>query len=73
MAYIKYDKLWRREFYNTVSAKDRVQVINLGQLKLKENNTYKKDEKRITTFELSNDGDVINKAYLDENLSQKTE
>ena len=30
MAYISYDKLWRSEFYNNVSAKDRVQDINLN-------------------------------------------
>ena len=33
MAYISYDKLWRSEFYNIVSAKDRVREINLSQLK----------------------------------------
>ena len=32
-------------FFNNVFAKDRVQDIILNQLKLKVNNTYKKDEK----------------------------
>ena len=70
MAYNSYDKLWRSEFYNNVSAKDRVQDINLSQLKLKVNDTYKKDEKLTTKFELSNDEDGVNKAYLDEKLSK---
>ena len=39
MVYIPYDKLWISEFNNNVSAKDRVQDINLNQLKLKVNNT----------------------------------
>ena len=43
-----YKKLWRSEFYNNVSAKDRVQDIKPNQTKLKVNDTYKKDEK-ITT------------------------
>ena len=45
MAYIGYDKLWRSEFYINVSAKDRVQDINLNQMKLKVDDTYKKDGK----------------------------
>ena len=36
----------------------------LNQLKLKVNDTYKKDEKVTTNYEPSNDEDVINKAYL---------
>ena len=70
MAYISYDKLWRSEFHNNVSAKDRVQDINLNQLKLNVNEAYTKDEKKTTNFEPSNPEDVINKAYLDEKLSK---
>ena len=39
MASISYDKLLRTEFYNNVPAKDRMQDINLSQLKLKVNDT----------------------------------
>ena len=42
MAYISYQKLWRSEFYNNVSAKDRAQDINIHQIKIKVNDTYKK-------------------------------
>ena len=52
MAYISFDKLWRSEFYNNVSARDRVQDINLDQLKLKVNDTYKKDGKKHQTLNL---------------------
>ena len=45
-----------------------MQDINLNQLKLKVNETWK-DEK-ITSFKSSNDEDVINEAYLDEKLSK---
>ena len=43
MACISYDKLWTSEFFNKVSAKDKVQDINLNQFKLKIIDTYKKD------------------------------
>ena len=45
MVYISYDILWGNEICNKVSAKDRVQDIHLDQIKLKANNTYRKDEK----------------------------
>ena len=70
MTYISYNKFWQKEFYNNVSAKDRVQDINLNLLKLKVNDTYKKDEKITTKFEAVIDEDVINKAYLDTKFSK---
>ena len=70
MAYISNDKMWRSEFYNNVCAKDRVQVRNLNQLKLKVNDTYEMIEKIPTNFEPSHDEDVVNKTYLDTNLSK---
>ena len=70
MTYISFNKLWQKEFYNNVSAKDRVQDINLNQLKLKVNDTYKKDEKITTKFEAVIDEDVINKTYLDTKFSK---
>ena len=72
MVYISYDKSWRSAFYYNVSARDRVQDINLAQLKLKVNDTYGKDDKIPTTFDVLNDEDVINTAYLDTKIS-KTE
>ena len=60
MAYVRYNKLWRSEFYNNVSAKDRVQDIKLNQLKLKVNDTYEKDEKITTNFEATDDTNIIN-------------
>ena len=39
MAYKKSERLWRSEFYNNVSAKDRLQDNNLDQSKLKVNDT----------------------------------
>ena len=70
MTYIGYDKLWRSEFYNNVSAKEKVRDINLNRSELKVNDTCKKDEKNKTIFEHSNDEDVINKVYLDQKLSK---
>ena len=69
MAYISYNKVWKSEFDNIVSKKDKVQDININQLKLEVHDTYKKDEK-ITKFTVVNDEDVINKAHLDEKLSK---
>ena len=65
MPYISYDKLWRTEFYNNVSAIDIVQDINLSQEKLQVKDAFNKDEKTATEFEAVNDEDVMNKGYLD--------
>ena len=70
MAHFSYQKLWRSEFYNNVSAKDGLQDINLDRSKLEKNDSYKKGEKVTTNIETSNDEDVINKVYLDKKLSK---
>ena len=68
MAYISYNKLWESEFDGIVSKRDKLQDRNINQLKLKVDDTYKKDEKLTTSFEAVNNEDVINKSYLDEKL-----
>ena len=65
MAYISYNKLWENEF-DIVSKRDKLQNLSNNQLKLEVYDTYEKDEKITTNFEPLNDGDVINKVYLDE-------
>ena len=44
--------------------------MHINQLKLKLNETYKKDEKISTNFEAVNDEDVIKKGYLDEKVKK---
>ena len=68
MAFISHNKFWENEFYNMVSKKDKVQGMNFNQLKLKVHNSYGKDEKISTNFEPTDNSDVINKAYLDDNF-----
>ena len=68
MAYISYNKLWESEFDGIVSKRDKVQDLNINQLKLEVHDTYKKDQRITTNFEAVDDEDVINKAYLDEKL-----
>ena len=51
MAYISYNKLLESEFDNIVSKKDKVQDLNIIQLKLEVNDGYRKDEKITTEFE----------------------
>ena len=70
MAYISYNQTWESEFYNKVTAKDKVQDITLNQIKIEVIDTYKKDEKIPTKFETPNDEDVRNKGYLDKNSSK---
>ena len=70
MAYISYNKLWESEFDGIVSKRDKLQDLNINQLKLEVHDTYKKDEKLTTSFEAIDDSDVINKAYLDEKLKK---
>ena len=68
MAYISYNKLWESEFDNIVSKRDKLQDLNINNLKLEVHDTYKKDEKLTTNFEAVDDKDVINKGYLDSKL-----
>ena len=70
MAYISYNKLWESEFDGIVSRRDKLQDLNINQLKLEVYDTYKKDGKLTTNFEPTDDSDVINKAYLDEKLKK---
>ena len=68
MAYISYNKLWESEFDGIVSKRDKLQDLNINQLKLEVHDTYKKDEKIKTNFEPNDNDDVINKGYLDSKL-----
>ena len=68
MAYISYKKLWESEFDGIVSKRDKLQDLNINQLKLEVHDTYKKDEKLTTNFEPIDNSDVINKAHLDSKL-----
>ena len=70
MAYISYNKLWESEFDGIVSKRDKLQDLNINQLKLEVHDTYKKDEKITTNFEAVNDEDVINKSFLDEKIKK---
>ena len=45
MAFITYNKIWERAFYNIISKRDKLQDMNINQLKLEVHDTYKKDEK----------------------------
>ena len=68
MAYISYNKLWESEFDNIVSKRDKLQDLNINNLKLEVHDTYKKDEKLSTNFKPIDNEDVINKGFLDEKL-----
>ena len=68
MAYISYNKVWESEFDGIVSKRDKLQDLNINNLKLEVLDTYKKDEKLTTNFEPTDNTDVINKGYLDEKL-----
>ena len=68
MAYIYYNNLWESEFDDLVSERDKLQGLNLNQLKLEVHDTYKKGGKITTDFEPTDNSDVINKSYPDEKL-----
>ena len=59
------------EFVNIVSKRNKLQDMNINQLKLELNDSFKKDEKITTNFEPTNDSDALKEAYLDEKLSKK--
>ena len=46
------------EFDNNVSKRDKLQVLNINQLKLEVHDTYKRDEKLTTNFEPTVNSDV---------------
>ena len=71
MAYISYNKFWESEFDGIVSKKDKLQDLNINQLKLEVYDAYKKDEKLTTKFEPDDYEDVINKGNLDSKLLKK--
>ena len=67
---MSFTKLWESEFDNIVSKIDKLQDLNIGQLKLEVHDTYETDEKITTNFEPTDDSDVINEAYLDKKLKK---
>ena len=68
MAYISYNKLWESEFDGIDSRRDKLQDLNINNLKFEVQDTFKKDENIITNFEPVDNEDVINKGYLDSKL-----
>ena len=68
MAYISYNKIWESELDGIVSKRDKLQGLNINQLKLEVHDTYKKDEKLTTKFEAVDDEDDIKKAYRNSKL-----
>ena len=66
MAYLSFKKLWETEFDNIVSKRDKLQDMNINQVKLQVYDTFKKDEEITTDFEPNYIEDVTKKAYLDE-------
>ena len=68
MAYISYNKLSESEFDGIVSKRDKLQDLNIINLKLEVHDTYKKDEKLTTNFEPVDNEDIINKGFLDKKL-----
>ena len=65
MAYISYNKWWESEFDSIVSKKDKVQDLNINQLKLEVHESHKENEKITTNFQPTDDSDVIDKGFLD--------
>ena len=70
MAYISYNKLWESEFDGSVSKREKLQDLNINQLKLEVHDSYKKDEKITTNFEPVNEEAIANKAYIDKKLKK---
>ena len=64
MAYISYKKMWESEFDGIVYKRDKLQDLNINQLKLEVHDTYKKGEKITTSFKAVDDSDVIHFVYL---------
>ena len=63
--------MWESEFDGIVSKRDKIQDLNINQLKLEVHDASKKDQKISTNFEAFEDEDVINKSFLDEKIFKK--
>ena len=72
MAYISCNKLRESEFDNVIFKRDKLQDLNVNQLKLEVHDSYKRDGKIPTNFEPTDDSDVMKKTYLDKKLLKKT-
>ena len=70
MAYIDYNNSWGSEFEGVASKRDKLQDLNINQLKFEVHDSYKKDEKISTDFEPVDNEDAINKAYFDDKLKK---
>ena len=68
MTFNSYNKFWESQIDAIVSKRNRLQDLDKNQLNVEVHDTYKKDEKITTNLEPTDNADVINKAYLDENL-----
>ena len=63
--------MWDSDFDGIVSKRDKLEDVNISQLKLEVHDISKKDEKITTNFEPVDNEDVINKGYLDSKLLKK--
>ena len=54
MGYTSYNKLREDDFDNIASKGDKLQDMNINQLKLQVHDTYEKDEKITANFEPNN-------------------
>ena len=70
MAHISNNKLSESESDGIVSKRDKLQDLNINQLKLELHDSYKKDEKFTTNLKPTDDSDVMNKDYLEEKLKK---
>ena len=68
---MSYFKFRESEIDNMVSKRDKLQGLNINQLKLEVHDNYKKDQKITTNYEAVDDEAVINKAYLDSKLLKR--
>ena len=66
MANISYEELWESDINGIVSRRDKFQDANISQLELEVSEAYEKDEKITTSFEPTDESEVINKTYLNE-------
>ena len=68
MAYTRYNRLLESEFDNIVCRKVKIQDRLFDQWKFERHDTYQNDEKITTNFQSIDKEDVINKAFVEENL-----
>ena len=71
MSYVRYNNLGESKINGIDSKREKLQDMKIIQVKLDIHDSFKEDKNLATNFERTDNTDVMNKSYLDENFLKK--